>query len=188
MFSPHEWHLRVIAADGTVVATKDYTFGEHGEYNVTFSSAGGALQVHEIKEGIDSMKPLNTFIGLLCAFVFLCFFVPYAYRQLGIKDFIFPSESSHNGIQEYLLSEEDGQKHKEENETGTVAPRAVDTVSSAVPPKKKPARLHSLDTFRGLTLCLMIFVNYGGGGYWFFEHADWHGLTFAGNSSRSLYH
>ncbi|CAM9234292.1 unnamed protein product, partial [Ectocarpus fasciculatus] len=72
-----------------------------------------------------------------------------------------------------------GQKHKEENETGTVAPRAVDTVSSAVPPKKKPARLHSLDTFRGLTLCLMIFVNYGGGGYWFFEHADWHGLTFA---------
>jgi heparan-alpha-glucosaminide N-acetyltransferase len=25
----------------------------------------------------------------------------------------------------------------------------------------------------------MIFVNYGGGGYWFFEHADWNGLTVA---------
>lgn len=45
---------------------------------------------------------------------------------------------------------------------------------------KKPERLQSLDSFRGFSLCLMIFVNYGGGGYWFFEHAAWNGLTFAG--------
>ena len=25
----------------------------------------------------------------------------------------------------------------------------------------------------------MIFVNYGGGGYWFFEHSKWNGLTVA---------
>jgi heparan-alpha-glucosaminide N-acetyltransferase len=25
----------------------------------------------------------------------------------------------------------------------------------------------------------MIFVNYGGGGYWFFEHPPWNGLTLA---------
>jgi heparan-alpha-glucosaminide N-acetyltransferase len=25
----------------------------------------------------------------------------------------------------------------------------------------------------------MIFVNYGGGGYWFLDHAPWNGLTFA---------
>nr|XP_056706511.1 heparan-alpha-glucosaminide N-acetyltransferase-like [Euleptes europaea] len=30
-----------------------------------------------------------------------------------------------------------------------------------------------------LSLTLMIFVNYGGGGYWFFEHAAWNGLTVA---------
>jgi heparan-alpha-glucosaminide N-acetyltransferase len=23
----------------------------------------------------------------------------------------------------------------------------------------------------------MIFVNYGGGGYWFFDHSAWNGLT-----------
>ena len=40
-------------------------------------------------------------------------------------------------------------------------------------------RLASLDTFRGLALTLMIFVNYGGGGYWFFEHSDWNGITVA---------
>ena len=25
----------------------------------------------------------------------------------------------------------------------------------------------------------MMFVNYGGGGYWFFDHASWDGLTLA---------
>ncbi|XP_038599291.1 heparan-alpha-glucosaminide N-acetyltransferase-like [Tachyglossus aculeatus] len=30
-----------------------------------------------------------------------------------------------------------------------------------------------------LSLTLMVFVNYGGGGYWFFEHAPWNGLTVA---------
>lgn len=40
-------------------------------------------------------------------------------------------------------------------------------------------RLASLDTFRGLSLSLMIFVNYGGGGYFFFNHSTWNGLTVA---------
>ncbi|XP_045168757.2 heparan-alpha-glucosaminide N-acetyltransferase-like isoform X2 [Mercenaria mercenaria] len=44
---------------------------------------------------------------------------------------------------------------------------------------KKSQRLHSLDTFRGLSLVIMIFVNYGGGGYWFFDHPPWNGLTIA---------
>lgn len=52
---------------------------------------------------------------------------------------------------------------------------------------KKPERLQSLDTFRGFSLCLMIFVNYGGGGYWFFEHAAWNGLTVAGNKNTIIH-
>lgn len=59
---------------------------------------------------------------------------------------------------------------------GSNASAPVPTAAAAV---AKPARLKSLDTFRGFALCLMIFVNYGGGGYWFFEHASWNGLTFA---------
>ncbi|XP_013789471.2 heparan-alpha-glucosaminide N-acetyltransferase-like [Limulus polyphemus] len=45
------------------------------------------------------------------------------------------------------------------------------------PPQK--TRLCSLDTFRGIALLVMIFVNYGGGRYWFFEHAPWNGLYLA---------
>lgn len=40
-------------------------------------------------------------------------------------------------------------------------------------------RIHSLDTVRGACLVVMIFVNYGGGGYWFFAHSLWNGLTVA---------
>eukprot|EP01102_Stenamoeba_stenopodia_P018071 TRINITY_DN6579_c0_g1_i3.p1 TRINITY_DN6579_c0_g1~~TRINITY_DN6579_c0_g1_i3.p1 ORF type:complete len:477 (-),score=96.36 TRINITY_DN6579_c0_g1_i3:96-1526(-) len=45
--------------------------------------------------------------------------------------------------------------------------------------KPKPSRLSSLDAFRGMCIGIMIFVNYGGGGYWFFNHSTWNGLTFA---------
>lgn len=44
-------------------------------------------------------------------------------------------------------------------------------------PVKK--RLSSLDTFRGISLCLMVFVNYGGGGYYWLNHSSWDGLTVA---------
>ncbi|CAB1425093.1 unnamed protein product [Pleuronectes platessa] len=47
------------------------------------------------------------------------------------------------------------------------------------PTEAKPTRLRSLDTFRGFALTVMVFVNYGGGGYWFFQHAPWNGLTVA---------
>ena len=40
-------------------------------------------------------------------------------------------------------------------------------------------RVKSLDTFRGISIALMIFVNDGGGGYFFMEHATWNGLYVA---------
>ena len=30
-----------------------------------------------------------------------------------------------------------------------------------------------------ISLTIMCFVNYGGGGYWFFDHSNWNGLTVA---------
>ncbi|CAG9862798.1 unnamed protein product [Phyllotreta striolata] len=44
---------------------------------------------------------------------------------------------------------------------------------------KHSDRLKSIDTFRGLCIAVMIFVNYGGGQYWFFKHSVWNGLTIA---------
>jgi Domain of unknown function (DUF5009) len=44
---------------------------------------------------------------------------------------------------------------------------------------KSGGRILGVDTFRGIALCIMIFVNYGGGGYWFLDHSRWYGLTIA---------
>lgn len=41
-------------------------------------------------------------------------------------------------------------------------------------------RINSVDAFRGFSLFLMVFFNYGSGGYKRLQHADWHGLTIAG--------
>jgi heparan-alpha-glucosaminide N-acetyltransferase len=51
------------------------------------------------------------------------------------------------------------------------------TEETEAPRAKK--RLRSLDIFRGIAIVLMIFVNSGGGHYWWIEHATWNGLHFA---------
>ncbi|XP_059617593.1 heparan-alpha-glucosaminide N-acetyltransferase-like [Phlebotomus argentipes] len=48
--------------------------------------------------------------------------------------------------------------------------------SSEIPARR---RLRSLDTFRGLCIVLMVFVNSGAGGYTQLEHATWNGIHFA---------
>ncbi|XP_026476119.1 heparan-alpha-glucosaminide N-acetyltransferase-like [Ctenocephalides felis] len=45
--------------------------------------------------------------------------------------------------------------------------------------EKEKKRVKSLDTFRGISIVLMIFVNSGGGHYWWIEHATWNGLHVA---------
>lgn len=45
--------------------------------------------------------------------------------------------------------------------------------------RKTSNRLVSLDSFRGLTLMMMIFVNLGGSSYWIFNHSPYDGITIA---------
>ena len=63
-----------------------------------------------------------------------------------------------------------------ERDLGTPTNSLLDREKGASKPKE---RLKSLDTFRGISLVIMIFVNYGGGHYWFFNHSKWSGLTVA---------
>ena len=80
-------------------------------------------------------------------------------------------------LRESLLNAEEG-----------AAPAAASSSSSspssapAAPTTTKPmsaGRVHAVDVLRGLALCFMIFVNYGGGGYSFLDHAAWNGLHLA---------
>ena len=59
-----------------------------------------------------------------------------------------------------------------------VAAAAGSSSSKHPPPPSRP-RLVSLDTFRGISLAIMIFVNSNGGYYWWLTHSFWNGVTIA---------
>lgn len=86
-----------------------------------------------------------------------------------------------NDVSEDKLQDNDVEKAKDieeikkEGETGMAQDEKKDKPVEV----KKMKRLQSLDTLRGIAIMLMVFVNYGGGGYYFFEHAEWNGLTLA---------
>ncbi|XP_028976425.2 proto-oncogene tyrosine-protein kinase receptor Ret isoform X5 [Esox lucius] len=111
------------------------------------------------------VNPSNTYMpllvaALLLAFVsLLCVIAPYLYRK----------HCTAKLVKIFCCKKK---KYAVDEETQGCA----DKVNIAIP---KPTRLRSLDSFRGFSLTVMVFVNYGGGGYWIFEHAPWNGLTVA---------
>ncbi|KTG44826.1 hypothetical protein cypCar_00013323 [Cyprinus carpio] len=110
-------------------------------------------------------SPNNAYLPLLAAFLILASItvfwasLPYILRcscTQRLKNHI-----CHRGSQNSIELDEENNEH------------SVDKS------KSKSSRLKSLDTFRGFSLTVMVFVNYGGGGYWLFQHAPWNGLTVA---------
>jgi predicted acyltransferase len=78
------------------------------------------------------------------------------------------------GLSSSLLGSVEGSLQLQDSEA--VAPPAAQPAAAAA---AKPERVLSLDTFRGFSLVLMMFANFGGGEFWFFDHARWNGLTCA---------
>ena len=65
---------------------------------------------------------------------------------------------------------------EEESSLLTNESEAIRSDEAQDSPSPGTKRLESIDVFRGLCLVVMIFVNYGGGQYWFFHHSPWNGL------------
>uniref|UniRef100_A0A8C4NZP7 Heparan-alpha-glucosaminide N-acetyltransferase n=1 Tax=Dicentrarchus labrax TaxID=13489 RepID=A0A8C4NZP7_DICLA len=78
------------------------------------------------------------------------------------------------------IRESHSHKHNHKLELGSPGRTGAPLTDNILPPPPSPSkRLRSLDTFRGISLVIMVFVNYGGGRYWFFRHESWNGLTVA---------
>lgn len=95
----------------------------------------------------------------LSALIFVIFIVVAFYWSL-------------KGMHELLTR---SQRQRQLNESNNSSP-THSTNDSELQTKK---RLKTIDIFRGIAIVLMIFVNSGGGHYWWIEHATWNGLHLA---------
>uniref|UniRef100_A0A8C6CGD2 Heparan-alpha-glucosaminide N-acetyltransferase n=1 Tax=Moschus moschiferus TaxID=68415 RepID=A0A8C6CGD2_MOSMO len=158
-------------AEDKEVCRLEYKFGEFGNYSLSVKHVRDG--VNEItcdlvvnKEPVDSNLPVGIAflvgMGLIIAVSFLRFL-------LSLEDF-------QNWISKAINSRETDRLIN--SELGSPS-RASDTQPEAWRRSAAPLRLRCVDTFRGMALILMVFVNYGGGKYWYFKHSSWNGLTVA---------
>ncbi|XP_067413049.1 heparan-alpha-glucosaminide N-acetyltransferase isoform X2 [Emydura macquarii macquarii] len=149
-----------------------YHFGEFGNYSLVVKSFHNSTKIS--CDIIINESPVNSHLPILYAF--LIYMGILSILTLGhvfviidpIKNWFYkklnPVDTDH------LINSERG------------SPARADSASSNVPATAwtvSQRRLRSLDTFRGFALIIMVFVNYGGGKYWFFKHQSWNGLTLA---------
>ena len=108
------------------------------------------------------MEPVNENLPLLVAFLILLALAAlfHAFKWAVKKRYTREIEEFFQNVQKSLGYEINNNQETEDD-------------------TKVKSRVRSLDTFRGITIALMIFVNDAAGGYWFLEHAAWNGLQVA---------
>ncbi|XP_058495659.1 heparan-alpha-glucosaminide N-acetyltransferase [Solea solea] len=149
-----------------------FHFGEHGNYSLWVKNLNDSSVVN--CSVVTDTEPTNSYIPILVAFlIFGGLFLVSAIGRIilrldVVKSILFRLGGSMET--ERLINSELGSP-------GRTVPPLTDNI---LPPPPRPSkRLRSLDTFRGISLIIMVFVNYGGGRYWFFRHESWNGLTVA---------
>jgi heparan-alpha-glucosaminide N-acetyltransferase len=137
-------------AIGGVTVTR---FREHGVYSVLATPHG--LVVHEDVEPDAIWIPLVVCLAVLALLALLVFRLQWD-QCPGAK---VPAP--------------------EEQQPPTPSPTPAPPRGAGEGSTKLPGRVTAIDIFRGVCLSIMVFVNYGGGGYWWLDHSRWDGLTVA---------
>ncbi|KAG7458870.1 hypothetical protein MATL_G00225180 [Megalops atlanticus] len=149
-----------------------FHFGEHGNYSLWVKNLNDTSVVN--CSMVTDKEPINSYLPILVAFLVyaglsILVAVGSTIMRLDVvRNILFRLGNSVET--ERLINSELGRPSR------TVESSSSD---SPIPPTTTNSRLRSLDTFRGLSLVIMVFVNYGGGRYWFFKHESWNGLTVA---------
>ncbi|XP_064441522.1 heparan-alpha-glucosaminide N-acetyltransferase isoform X2 [Mirounga angustirostris] len=157
------------------VCRLEYKFGEFGNYSLLVKHTHNA--VNEITcDIIVNKNPIDSNLPVCIAFlvgVALIIAVSFLRFLLSLDDF-------HNWISKAINSREtDRLINSELGSPSRAGSIGGDAQLEAWRPPTATPRLRCIDTFRGIALILMVFVNYGGGKYWYFKHSSWNGLTVA---------
>ncbi|XP_034748631.1 heparan-alpha-glucosaminide N-acetyltransferase isoform X3 [Etheostoma cragini] len=154
------------------LCTVPFHFGEHGNYSLWVKNLDNSAVVN--CSVVTDAEPVNSYIPILGAFLI--------FAGLALASAIGTILLGLDVVQGILFRiggsmETERLINSELGSPGRTVSLVADNI---LPPPPSPSkRLRSLDTFRGIALVIMIFVNYGGGRYWFFKHESWNGLTVA---------
>ncbi|XP_077999350.1 heparan-alpha-glucosaminide N-acetyltransferase-like [Glandiceps talaboti] len=147
-------------------------FGQSGYYVLWVNpNPGDTYDDHFVCNIVESKRPVDIYIPIYVAIVI---YIAIAALYLLVR-FLRKKELFLRMFETERLVNSD---------LGSPTSLTASTRSESMEPKRsteKPRsqRLKSLDTFRGISIVIMIFVNLGGGEYWFFQHSRWNGLTVA---------
>ncbi|KAJ8411089.1 hypothetical protein AAFF_G00181240 [Aldrovandia affinis] len=149
----------------------NFHFGEHGNYSLWAKNLNDSAEANcsmvTNKESVNSYLPILVALLVYAGLAILVAIGSTIMRLDPVRNLMF--QIGNTMETERLINSELGSPN-----------RTVESSSdSPIPPNTSISRLRSLDTFRGLSLVIMVFVNYGGGRYWFFRHESWNGLTVA---------
>lgn len=156
-------HRIVIQIGDTSICSSDRPFLDREECTITVNNSSCSFAL--VKEGMNELVPLWTMIGLY----FMIAAVVYTFVH-------FWGSYKYSGEPSPAPGEDEDQKLESDGNAVT-STSAESGIREEVNVSKK--RIMSLDAFRGATILLMIFVNYGGGGCTWFHHRPWYGLTIA---------
>ncbi|XP_789038.4 heparan-alpha-glucosaminide N-acetyltransferase isoform X2 [Strongylocentrotus purpuratus] len=155
--------------DNATVCRMTYHFKQNGNYswyiNNKKSMDSFDCKLIATNSPPNAFIPIYVTIGIFAAMAIFCIL----YKKMC-------NSGSINRFLNYL-----GMERVVSSDLGTPSNPVAEADSNSIqrPSRDKPKRLKSLDAFRGMSLVIMIFVNYGGGQYSFFNHSIWNGLTVA---------
>lgn len=157
--------------------SKAFHFGENGTYSLEIMNTNESrieCNFRTIQQAQNIYLPLIIAASSLLALAFLYAFLKFAYKKYYSRlsssyansrivntDFgtpIITQDSSVSSSANYLLNEQDSLRLRQ---------------------NRQSTRIKSVDVLRGICLSIMIFVNFGAGGYSFLDHAVWNGLNLA---------
>lgn len=163
-----------------------YSFTEHSTYNFTIKSSDDC-EIKPVYEAPSNLIPILIALGIYITVIALSLFFGFLWniwknnhsnvRPTGNNDDV-TSSLRRSGQHRYQSSGSQVREYDPNEPLSDSNPISSSDIIVDVHAQAR-RRIRSLDALRGLTILLMIFVNYGGGGYIFFEHAAWYGLTIA---------
>jgi heparan-alpha-glucosaminide N-acetyltransferase len=163
-FSHHIVVNKTVASESSVLCeSTSVHFADGGRYllNIDETTKGDCVWT-ALNSPPDSNIPVYVALGVIVGISLLWILIKYLYSR-GVFNRILPCLQT-----EHLVNDDLGSPLLTEDGVPSFTGSAVRT-----------SRICAVDTFRGLSLIIMVFVNYGGGGYWYFQHASWNGLTVA---------